>query len=70
MARVVVAGDVPRVWFSAGSSAQMLPPGDLPPGTYDVHAVFGDAPSVVGQITLIEGATRTLRCSGSLRMCR
>lgn len=70
MGRIVVKGDVARVWFTAGASGQMLPPGDLPPGTYDVHAVFADAPSVVGHVTSVEGQTQTLRCSRSLRVCR
>jgi hypothetical protein len=68
MGTVTVSGEASRVELvgAAGTFA----PGEVPPGTYEVRAAFGDELVPAGQITVEDGGTVSLTCSSMFLQCR
>jgi len=67
---VRVTGDASTVWL-VGSGGQRYSPGAVPPGTYNLKAVFpgGDEVSA-GHVEIEPGEALTLKCIGAFKQCR
>jgi hypothetical protein len=57
------------VWMQGDSGRSQA--GAVSPGTYTIHASFGDAsPAVFGRITVEADKSYTIECSSMLQTCR
>jgi hypothetical protein len=68
-AKVTLKGDVSRVYLQSASGNTALP-ADVLPGTYQVLAFFESEPVAVGEVTLVAGTEKILRCTQELRKCK
>jgi hypothetical protein len=68
-AKVTLKGDVSRVYLQSASGNTALP-ADVLPGTYQVLAFFESEPVPVGEVTLVAGTEKVLRCTKELRKCK
>ncbi len=68
MAAVVQGGDV-RVWLRGPKGNFPVRRGEVPAGTYDVVAFFGDEGETVRQLVVEAGSHTTIACSLAARRC-
>ncbi len=68
MAAVVQGGDV-RVWLRGPKGNFPVRRGEVPAGTYDVVAFFGDEGETVRQLVVEAGSRTTIACSLAARRC-
>ena len=69
-AKVVIEGDVSRVYLLPADGGTPLEPGVVPPGNYAVQVFFSATPQKVKDITLEPDQTLTITYKKSMRFCR
>jgi|GEM_PF-3310029 len=68
-ATLTLSGDVPEVWLMNAAGTRFAI-GDVPPGAYQIKAVFQGNESVAGQADLAAGQTVEIRCSKKFKSCK
>ena len=70
-ARVSVSGDARAVWLERSTDRRRFELGAVPPGRYQVYAMFeSDLHIATGEISLQDGERRVLRCNARAAICR
>jgi serine/threonine protein kinase len=68
--RVMVVGDARSVWLVSTSGQRHDPAQPVLPGSYQVMADFGGAPTDAGRVDVKANGDLTLTCSAHLSQCR
>ena len=70
-AHVSVQGEVDELRL-IDSAGKAWPPGELPPGSYKIEALFpgGAGPIVAGKLELAPGQSHTLGCNATFKKCQ